>query len=117
MAKVKYTPTEVKQILSLVLANGLYHMQSVEQAILKLDLKNDETDSEENKQQARVFTLILTILNDLIHPAHEICVDLLGDKIKDTIERYVKNQKLAFDNKLIDPCSCVICTKQKSQAQ
>ena len=105
----RYTAKDLKYTLSTIIINSLHHMYELEKQIEKLNLKMDGTDNEEDLKKARIFTMVLTILNDSIHSGHSFAATIFD---KPTIERYVKNQKVAFDSKLVNPCGCVDCQKR-----
>jgi flagellar biosynthesis component FlhA len=75
---------------------------------------NEETAKTKTKEEFQVIETmshILTILNDVIHPAHDIAVSLFEDKdVNEFVEYCIKNQKLAIDKKLISHiCNCYSC--------
>lgn len=105
----KYKSKEIKSILNTLLSHSLFHMYEIEKKIVELKLKQDGTDSAEDLQKARIFTVMLTILNDSIHSAHGYACTLFDEKL---IERYTINQKTAIENKLINPCSCMDCKER-----
>ncbi len=102
----KTNSATVRAILNTVLSHSLFHMNELEKQVSALKLKMDGTDKPEDLQKARVFTLVLTILNDCIHSAHSYCEKIFDSRI---MEHYIHNQKVAFDNKLVNPCSCIDC--------
>jgi hypothetical protein len=102
----KVRAADVRYILNTVLTHSLFHMYEIEKQVAALKLKQDGTDKPEDLQKARVFTLVLTILNDSIHSAHGYCQKMFDPRV---IERYIQNQKVAMDNKLVNPCSCNDC--------
>lgn len=105
----KTRATDVRYMLNTILTHSLFHMYELEKQVAALNLKQDGSDTPESLQKARVFTLVLTILNDAIHSAHGYCTKMFDPRI---IDRYVKNQKLAMDNKLVNPCSCNDCKER-----
>jgi hypothetical protein len=100
---------DVRYMLDTILSHSLFHMHELEKQVEVLKLKMDGTDKPEDLQKARVLTLVLTILNDSIHPSHAYISKVFS---KQVAEKYVKNQKLAFDNKLVNPCSCNDCKER-----
>jgi len=105
----KTKSADVRYMLDTILSHSLFHMHELEKQIDLLKLKMDGTDKPEDLQKARVFTLVLTILNDSIHSAHGYIGKVFSKEIAD---RYIKNQKTAFDNKLVNPCSCNDCKER-----
>lgn len=105
----KFRAADVRYILNTVLTHSLFHMYELEKQVAALKLKQDGTDKPEDLQKARVFTLVLTILNDAIHSSHGFCQKMFDPRV---IERYIQNQKLAMDNKLVNPCSCNDCKER-----
>lgn len=105
----KYTAKELKSILNSVIENGIFHMVHLEEDIKKLNLKHDGTDNPEDLHKLRLYSLILMIVNDTIHSAHGYAGTMID---KSFLDHYVKNQKRAFDEKMIRPCSCLDCKER-----
>lgn len=100
---------DVRYMLDTILSHSLFHMYELEKQVAVLKLKMDGTDKPEDLQKARVFTLVLTILNDSIHSAHGYVSKVFNKEVAD---RYIKNQKMALDNKLVNPCLCNDCKER-----
>lgn len=104
----KYTAKETREILLDVLCGALEHMEAIKSELIKLNLKQDGTDDPNNAARAKVLTLTLTCLNDVIHPAHKILYKYFKGA-EDLFDMYVENHKIAVDNKLVPPCKCNSC--------
>lgn len=100
---------DVRAMLDTVLSHAMFHMIEVENQITALKLKRDGTDKPEDMKTARILTLVLTLLNDSIHSAHGYAAKVFDSRM---VDRYIKNQKLALDNKLVNPCLCSDCKER-----
>lgn len=107
------TVKELRLILATVVANNLFHMYHFELELEKLKLKMDGTDDAESLRKAAVYTNILTVMNDVIHPAHSFSKLYFDVSV---IERYQKNQDIAVKNKIVNPCKCKECEKRGRDA-
>lgn len=105
----KYTSKELRLLLEHVIYNAVRHMYYIEVEVQKIKLKMDGTDDPEILKKAQLYTLLLTILNDTIHPAHTFAQCVVE---ANTIERYAKSQDLAAKNNLVDSCNCFECQKR-----
>lgn len=105
----KYTAKELHEILDTIIIHTVSHMALIERELVGLQLKGDGSDAPEKVQKAQVYNLLLTMLNDAIHSSHTYCSRLV---VPSVLDRYIKNQKQAFENKLVNPCGCFDCKKR-----
>ena len=108
--------THTKMILADVVSIAFTHMRGLALEIKKLDINADNlsTKSKEELFAAETMSHILTILNDVIHPAHDVCDQLFDKDVQEFVEYCKKNQAMAIEKKLIaNSCSCYSC-KMKS---
>jgi len=108
----KYSTTHLKGILGDVLSIAFQHMGAMAKELnhLNITLENvkDKTDAE--KSTSATLNHILTIINDVIHPAHDIAAELFDKDISEFVDFCIKNQALAIEKKLISPvCKCHAC--------
>lgn len=99
---------EIKRVMKDIIQNGLYHIAAINNEIQALKIEDPKAASIEDQGKLRALTLTLTLINDLIHPAHKLAYALVPDK-KPLIDYCVKMQELALANKLIDECHCSVC--------
>lgn len=112
----KYTLKETRQILRDVLCGAFEHMEAIKLEIKKLG-SEEELNQDPNKMaRAKVMTLTLTCINDIIHPAHKVCFSLFKDH-KEMLGLYVRNQKIAVDRKMVPECYCGSCREDKNQSE
>ena len=108
----RYTAVEMKQVLRDVLCGAFEHMESIKLEIKKLG-SEEELNKDPNKMaRAKVMTLTLTCINDIIHPAHNVCFSLFKDH-KEMLDIYIRNQKIAMDRKMVPECFCGSCMETK----
>lgn len=104
--------THLKMILSDVVKVAFEHMRVLAFELKKLDI-NDSNIKSKTPQEllaAETMSNVLTIINDVIHPAHNICNQLFDSDIKEFVEYCIKNQAKAIEKKMINPkCSCYSC--------
>lgn len=115
----KNSVSHMRTILSDVVTIGFEHMQSLALEIKKLDItpENYLTKSDHDTNRYQMISNILTIMNDMLHPAHNICLDMFPDA-KEFIEFCKQNHKIAVQKKLISPnCNCYECTIELKDAK
>lgn len=107
--------THLKMIVSDMLSISFQHMAAMANELKALDI-NEENIKDKTPQEiatAQTMSNMLTIINDVIHPAHDIAVSLFDKDVSEFIDYCVKNQALAIEKKLISAsCNCYSC-KQK----
>jgi hypothetical protein len=108
--------THLKRILRDTLSNCFQHMSALATELKHMEIteESSKTKSKEELQIIETMSHILTILNDVIHPAHDVAVSIFKDEDKDVtefIEYCKKNQQLAIEKKLISHiCNCYSCS-------
>lgn len=112
MMHKKHSSTHTKMILTDILIIAFEHMKVLSKELAKIDLKKEDL-SKDLKDRAQLLSHVLTLLNDVIHPAHDTAVSLFPDA-NDFIVYCQKNQALAIEKKLISPkCNCYSCSIKK----
>lgn len=108
----KLSARDYKRVLLDVVSNGYHHIQAINNEIqlMKIDDPKNATQAEQDK--LRALTLTMTLVNDLIHPAHQISKSILRGK-DELIDYCIRMQKIAFQNKLIDECYCSSCKEKE----
>ena len=107
--------THLKMILSDVVSIAFQHMAAMARELEALKITEENIKDKTAAEIATMQTMsnMLTIINDVIHPAHEIAPQLFDKDVKEFVDYCVKNQALAIEKKLItDTCKCYSC-KQK----
>lgn len=103
--------SRMKQIISDVLSIGLSHIQDIAMKLKDLNVSEDniKDKSPEEVQRSVLLNNILTILNDALHPAHELAKELYPNA-KEFIEMCQENHKKAIERKLLaSTCHCYTC--------
>ncbi len=107
----KHSVSQLKILLSDILCLAFEHMEVLAREIKKLDL-TEENMADKTKEQldrAQLLSHVLTVINDIIHPAHETAMEMFPDA-QGFIEYCMNNQKMAIEKKLINPnCNCKTC--------
>ncbi len=117
----KTSSTHLKRILRDVVSTCFQHMSALAVELKNMDINEDtaKTKTKEEMQVIETMSHILTILNDVIHPAHDIAASNFEEEGKDVtefVEYCIKNQKLAIEKKLIsDVCKCYSCGLKESK--
>ncbi len=104
--------THLKMILSDVVSIAFQHMAAMAEEIKKIDISEENIKDKSKAEIATAQTMsnMLTIINDVIHPAHDIATQLFDKDVKEFVDYCIKNQQLAIDKKLISPtCKCYSC--------
>lgn len=102
----------LKIILSDVINIAMQHMTALAIELKNLDITPDNMKSKSTQElmAAETMSNILTIINDVIHPAHDIMTQLFDKNVEDFVTKCKTNQKLAIDKKMINPkCECYAC--------
>ncbi len=105
--------THLKGILKDVLSIAFQHMGAMAKEVSQLNVTN-ENIKEKTKEEimaSQTMSHILTIINDVIHPAHDIAVSLFeGKDLSEFVNFCIKNQAVAIEQKMISPvCKCQSC--------
>lgn len=111
----KHSVSQLNNMLSDILCLAFEHMEVLAKELKKLDLTeaNMSEKTKEELDRAQILSHVLTLVNDIIHPAHETALEMFPDA-KGFIEYCINNQKMAIEKKLINPqCNCKTC-KSKS---
>jgi hypothetical protein len=108
----KPSGAEIKRVMKDLIENGLYHIAAINNEIQSLKIEDPKSASVEDQNKLRALTLTLTLINDLIHPAHKLAYALAPEK-KQLIDYCVTMQDMALKNKLIDECHCSACKSGK----
>lgn len=104
--------THLKMILADVMSVAFQHMRSLGLELKALNIQEDNVASKTKEElfAAETMSHILTIINDVIHPAHDICDHLFDKDMKEFVDYCKKNQKMAIEKKLIlENCMCSSC--------
>lgn len=107
----KYSANELRIILSDMLCLAFEHMEVLAKELKKLDIteSNQQDKSKEELDRAQLLSHVLTLINDIIHPAHETALEMFP-QAKGFIEYCMNNQRVAIEKKLINPeCNCKSC--------
>ena len=71
--------------------------------------KKIQLEINQELDRAQMLSHVLTVINDVIHPAHETAMEMFPQS-KGFIEYCMNNQKMAIEKKLINPqCNCHSC--------
>lgn len=105
--------THLKGILKEVLLMAFQHMQSLVKEINELNV-TEENRLEKKKEDiiaSNTLNQLLTILNDVIHPAHDVASSLFDDAYTlGLIKMCIANQDAALKAKFITGvCKCQSC--------
>lgn len=98
-------------LISDILCLAFEHMHALSVEIRKLDFTeaNIAEKSKEDKDRAQMLSHVLTVINDIIHPGHQIALEMFPEATT-FIEYCINNQKSALEKKLISPeCKCKTC--------
>ncbi len=109
--------THLKMILADVVSTAFQHMAAMAKELKDLDISEDNLKDKTREQiaTAQVMSNMLTIINDVIHPAHDVAVSLFDEDFKEFVDYCVKNQAIAIEKKLItNTCKCYSCKQKQS---
>ena len=108
----KHSSTHLKVILSDVLLIAFEHIRTLANELKKINLSDPDLE-EKLKDRAQILSHVMTLLNDVIHPAHDTALSLLPGG-KEFIDICINNQRIAIEKKLISgTCNCYACGVNK----
>lgn len=107
----RLTAKDYKRVLMDVISNGYHHIQAINNEIQQMKIEDPKSATQSEQDKLRALTLTMTLVNDLIHPAHKISKEMLKGK-DELIDYCMRMQKIAFQNKLIDECYCSVCKSE-----
>lgn len=110
----KYTQRETKEILADVLAGAFEHMDAIVVELKKLGTEEEVAQDPVKNQRAKILTLTLISINDIVHPAHDIAYQIFNDR-DEILDVYKKNHAIAQDRKIVPVCFCCSCRKIKKK--
>lgn len=105
----------IKQVLSDVIALSMSHIQDLALKLKELNIteENLATRSLADQEKSKTMNYLLHIINDAIHPAHNLAKEFFPGAA-DFIEMCKVNHKLAIERKLIaSTCGCYSCKMKK----
>lgn len=111
----KYSRVQIERVLKDLLNQAGLHMNSLAKEMQEIKLTSES--SELDKYKMNSLFACRTILNDVIHPAHKMGLELIPEN-KEFIEQCIKFQQEAVDKKLITPakyCRCYECVLVKEE--
>lgn len=106
---------QLKEIISGILYIGYTNIDSLSKELAKLQLTPEEM--EENKptnERLRTGNLIvstMTMVNDVIHPAHSISLQLMPKENQNFIAQVIKQHEIARKNKMVSQ-NCPCCKEE-----
>ena len=106
---------DMKQVVSDIVSITMSHIQDIAIKLKDMNIteENLKDKSPETIQKSVTLNNILTIINDCIHPAHELSKELYPDALE-FINICIDNHKRAIEKKLISPiCNCYCCKMKK----
>jgi len=112
--KTKYTPRQTREILKNMLNLGYSYIDSFGKELAKLQLtpeeikENDQTNERLHKANTIVSTM--TLINDILHPAHAISLSLMDQKSIPFITQVIKQHETARERGFVSKgCPCETC--------
>lgn len=108
----KNSRSHLEMILSDIISIAFQHMAAMADELKQLDITEANIKDKTPAQIATAQTMsnMLTIINDVIHPAHDMAPTLFDKDVKEFVDYCIKNQQLAIEKKLIaDTCRCYSC--------
>lgn len=105
----------IKQVLQDVLMIAMTHMQGLGKEIQTLNPTQEKIQSgtEEYKRKVAYLNNLLTVINDIIHPALHVVPDFFPGT-ENIVELCKKNFKIAVDSKILPAkCPCYMCKIEK----
>lgn len=116
MHKINST-THLNIMLKDIVSTAFQHMGALAQELKNIDINesNLKDKTPEEIKSAETISHIITIINDVIHPAHDVAVQLFDNiDVKEFVTYCKTNQALAIKKKLISSkCNCNTCKSKE----
>lgn len=100
---------EARQYLRELMLNGYSHLRALNNEMQSLKIKDPATATEDQQRQLQAMMHTFVLINDLIHPCHEISKKLLNKCDTRFIDFCMTAQVEAFRAKMVDECPCLAC--------
>jgi len=117
--KNKPTTRQTREILKNMVNLGYSYIDSFGKELAKLQLTPEEI--KENKpdnirlQQASTIVSTMTLINDILHPAHAISLSLMDQKSIPFITQVIKQHETAREKGFVSKgCPCESCTLKRA---
>lgn len=93
-----------------LLCGAFEHLDAVRLELAKVATP-DMKDDPEKAARARVMTLTMVCINDIIHPAYDLALEMF-EKEKELLTMYMKSHTSAMEQGMVPPCKCRLCEKK-----
>lgn len=103
------------QIVKDILSNAFIHMETLIKELNKLHESDPEKLSPETQGRLATMNAVVTIVNDVVHPAHHLAYGYFKG-YDSMLDMYVKNHKLAIENKVLPECFNKCCDADGSKS-
>lgn len=100
-----------KRALKEVALSAYSQIKAINNEIATLNIKDPQDAPVDVQNKLRALTLTLTLVNDIIHPAHRISKHLFDESDHKLIDYCMQAHKVAVESKLVDPCNCSQCNE------
>jgi len=111
-----YTKKMMDQIVKDILSNAFIHMETLIKELNKLHESDPEKLSPETQGRLATMNAVVTIVNDVVHPAHHLAYGYFKG-YDSMLDMYVKNHKLAIQNKVLPECFNKCCDADGSKSK
>jgi hypothetical protein len=112
--KNKYGPSYKERMLNDTLRTTLYYIDILNRQYNLTTANNNGLSEKDRTFQINMYTNIITMLNDLIHPCHGYASTIYD---KEAVTQLVENQKRAFASSLVNPCKCDDCKSRGYESE
>lgn len=113
--KAKYKAADIKIAMQEVLMNGLSHVKSLNNELQKMSVVDPTQATEEQKSQLAALTYTLSLIVDLLHPAHKVGYEILNKCDHPMLDFCEGTQRESFKSNIVDPCFCTSCKENKNE--
>ena len=117
--KIKHTPRQTREILKNVLNLGYSYIDSFGKELAKLQLTPEEIKANDptntRLHQASTIVSTMTLINDILHPGHQISLSLMDQKSIPFITQVIKQHETARERGLVSKgCPCDNCMLKRA---
>ena len=117
--KIKHTPRQTRDILKNMFNLGYSYIDSFGKELAKLQLTPEEIKANDptntRLHQASTIASTMTLINDILHPGHQISLSLMDQKSIPFITKVIKQHEIARERGFVSKgCPCENCMLKRA---
>jgi len=113
LKQTKFNKERMTTVIKETVGNGVSHLKAIGDEIVRMNVKDMDAYKElgvEDQAHFQKLQFLQHIINDIIHPLHEISLELFKED-KALFTDLIKRNQSARSSKLLPPCFCSSCSQ------